>query len=138
MRPKMTSVAGMTLLEIMVVMVILGMIAGLVGVAVLGQLEEAKKREARIQIQNFATPLKLYKLDFGDYPSTSDGLNVLASPPGNKNPYMDSIPRDPWGRDYVYVSPGNNSNVGYEVESYGPNGQDGGEDDIESWNLDKN
>lgn len=137
MRPRIMSAAGMTLLEIMVVMVILGMIASLVGVAVLGQLEEAKKREARIQIQNFATPLKLYKLDFGDYPSTSEGLQVLANPPGNKNPYMDSIPRDPWGRDYVYISPGTNSNVGYEISSYGPNRQEGGDDDINSWELDK-
>jgi len=126
----------MTLLEIMVVMVILGMIVSLVGVAVLDQLDEAKKRDAKIQIQNFSSALDLYKLDFGQYPSTSEGLQILASPGNNKNPYMKSIPKDPWQKDYVYISPGSHESSAFDIESYGPDGADGGNDDIESWSLD--
>ena len=137
MRPTIAGTGGMTLLEIMVVMVILGMIASLVGVAVLSQLDEAKKRDAKIQIQNFSSALDLYKLDFGAYPSTSEGLQVLAAPANNKNQYMKNIPADPWGHDYVYISPGTQNSSGFDIECYGADGSDGGNDDIESWNLDK-
>ncbi len=133
MKPTLAGTSGMTLLEIMVVMVILGMIASLVGVAVMDQLEEAKMKDAKIQIQSFAQALDLYKLDFGSYPSTSEGLNILSSPPNNKKPYMNNIPKDPWGRDFVYIYPGTHNSSSYDVESYGPDGNDGGGDDIESW-----
>jgi len=123
----------MTLLEIMVVMVILGLIASLVGVAVLDQLEEAKIKASKTQIHDFGQALDLFKLDFGAYPSTSEGLQVLTSPPDNKKPYMKTVPKDPWGRDYVYISPGSHNASSFDLESYGADGNDGGNDDIENW-----
>ncbi len=133
MKPTLAGTSGMTLLEIMVVMVILGMIASLVGVAVLDQLDSAKYKAAETQIHDFGQALDLFKLDFGKYPSTSEALDVLLSPPKNKKPYMKSIPMDPWGRDYVYIAPGSHNTDSYDLESYGEDGQDGGEDDIENW-----
>ena len=138
MKPSITGTSGMTLLEIMVVIVILGMIASLVGVSVLDQLDESKKKSTRVQIQNIASALDLYKLDFGQYPSTSEGLQALVNPGNNHKPYMKNIPKDEWNRDFVYISPGTHEGAGYDIESYGPDGQDGGGDDIESWNLDEN
>ena len=135
MRPTLTGTSGMTLLEIMVVLVILGMIAGMVGVAVLDQLEEAKIKAARTQIHDFGQGLDLYKLDFGSYPSTSENLNILVTPPGNKKPYMRSIPPDPWKHEYVYISPGSHNSDSFDLESYGPDGADGGGDDIENWDT---
>ncbi len=133
MKPTIAGTSGMTLLEIMVVMVILGLIASLVGVAVLDQLEEAKIKASKTQIHDFGQALDLYKLDFGSYPSTSDGLNILTAPPNNKKPYMRSIPKDPWKRDFVYISPGSHNTDSFDLESYGPDGNDGGNDDIENW-----
>jgi len=133
MRPTVGATSGMTLIEIMVVMVILGIIAGLVGVAVLDQLEEAKIKASRTQLHDIGQALDLYKLDFGSYPSTSEGLSVLTSPPDNKKPYMKKVPKDQWGHDYVYISPGVNNSDSYDLESYGADGKDGGGDDIENW-----
>lgn len=130
---KLSPTSGMTLLEIMVVMVILGMIASLVGVAVLDQLEEAKIKAAKTQIHDFGQALDLYKLDFGGYPSTSEGLSVLTNPSNNKKPYMRSIPKDPWQHDYVYISPGTHNSSSFDIQSYGPDGNDGGGDDIGNW-----
>ncbi len=136
MRPTIGATSGMTLLEIMVVMVILGIMASLVGVAVLDQLEEAKIKATKTQIHDFGQGLDLYKLDFGSYPSTSEGLGVLTSPPDNKKPYMKKIPKDPWSREYIYISPGVHNSDSYDFESYGPDGKDGGSDDIENWGDD--
>ncbi len=135
MRPSLSGNSGMTLLEIMVVMVILGLIAGMVGVAVLDQLEEAKMKASKTQIHDFGQALDLFKLDFGVYPSTSEGLNILTSPPNNKKPYMRTIPKDPWNRDYIYISPGTHNTSSFDIESYGPDGADGGADDIENWDT---
>lgn len=136
MKPSLTGTSGMTLLEIMVVIVIIGMIASLVGVSVLDQLDESKKKSTKVQIQNIASALDLYKLDFGQYPSTSEGLQALVSPGENKNPYMKNVPKDEWSKEFIYIAPGTHEGAGYDLESYGPDGQDGGGDDIESWNLD--
>lgn len=133
MKPTLASQSGMTLLEIMVVIVIMGLIAGLVGVAVIDQLDEAKKRTAKTQIADFGQALDLYKLDFGAYPTTSEGLGVLVSPGNNKKPYMKSTPKDPWSHDYVYISPGSHNAGSYDLQSYGADGADGGGDDINNW-----
>ena len=126
---------GMTLIEIMVVILILGMVASLVAVAVIPQFEQAKIDTTRLQIRNFAQALDHYKIRFGKYPGTAEGLESLTNPPKNVKPFLNEIPKDPWGTDYVYVSPGVSSKAGYDIESYGPDGSDGGGDDIESWNL---
>jgi len=127
--------SGMTLIEIMVVILIIGMVSGIVAVGVIPQFQQAKMDTTRVQIQNFQQALDHYKIRVGKYPNTSEGLEALTNPPKRMQPILTEIPRDPWQNDYVYVSPGVNSKAGYDIESYGPDGVDGGEDDIESWNL---
>lgn len=121
---------GMTLVEIMVVVVIISLVVGVVGVSVFGQLQKAQRKAAYIQIKNLGDALDLYKLSFHNYPSTAEGLNALVSPKGNEKPIIPQVPKDPWGHDYVYISPGSNSATGYDLMSYGPDGVQGGGDDI--------
>jgi general secretion pathway protein G len=127
---------GMTLIEIMVVILILGMIMSLVAVAVVPQFEQAKIDTAKLQIRNFQQALDHYKIRFNKYPTTAEGIDALTHPPNNMQPFLNEVPKDPWGNDYVYVSPGSHAKAGYDIESYGPDGQSGGGDDIQSWNLD--
>lgn len=121
---------GMNLLEIMVVLVIISLIAGTVSVAVLNRLDEAKRKTAGVQIHNIAEALELYKLTFHNYPSTAEGLPALVSPKGNAQPFMPQIPKDPWNNEYVYIYPGTSSQGGFDIISYGPDGVQGGGDDI--------
>ncbi|NOZ88140.1 MAG: type II secretion system major pseudopilin GspG [Deltaproteobacteria bacterium] len=127
---------GFTLLEVMVVLVILGLIVGTVSVAVFSQLEKAKRREAVLQIRAIEQALDAYRLDNGKYPSTADGLDALTTKNDSGECYLKGckLPKDPWGNDYVYISPGQHGG-GYDIESYGSDGADGGEKDIESWNM---
>jgi general secretion pathway protein G len=121
---------GFTLVEMLVVITIIGLIMALVGPRVLNYLSESKVKTARIQIESFSSALDLFYLDNGRYPSSSEGLTALVQRPGNVNswngPYIKSVtvPTDPWGRPYVYRSPGERSL--YEITSYGPSGQPGG------------
>ncbi len=121
---------GMTLLEIMVVLVIMSLVAGTVGVAVMRQLENAKKKQAGVQIHNLSEALELYKLQFHNYPSTSEGLQALAQPKNGAEPFIQSVPQDPWGHDYVYIYPGTANAGSFDLMSYGPDGVQGGGDDI--------
>lgn len=124
--------AGMTLIEILVVLVLIGVVLGVVGGNFIGKGEKAKADAAKIEIGQIAQTLDLYKLETGRYPSTQDGLQALISaPPGVPNwngPYWKktSIPKDPWGNDYRYSSPGP-GNAPYEISSLGADGKDGGE-----------
>lgn len=131
-RPR-RKVRGLTLIEILVVVTILGLIAGIVGVAVVGQLEETQLKAARQQIYGFSQALDIYKVKVGKYPTSTEGLNVLTNPPGGKKPLMESIPKDPWGADYVFLSPGQHNPAKYDIYSKGPDGQGGTEDDITNW-----
>jgi len=133
-----------TLVEIMVVVVILGILASIVGYNVLDTPEKAKVVKAKEQINNFKSALAMYKLDTGSYPDTSDGLRALVQDPGvegwKKGGYLDSntVPKDPWGNPYTYVSPGGNERD-YDIICYGKDGEPGGEDvdaDITSWQAD--
>lgn len=126
---------GLTLIEIMVVIVILGVLSTLVGASVMGALSEAKVQTAVNQVRNFATALDHYKVRFGKYPTTAEGLQAMVKPPRGE-PIMVEIPKDPWGNDYVYVSPGTQSRSGFDIRSLGPDGAEGN-DDIASWELDK-
>jgi general secretion pathway protein G len=141
--------AGFTLIEIMVVVMIIGMLAAVVGVQVMNRYEIAKRKTAAIQINQFMSGLANYKLDNNRYPPTEQGLEALvtkpSSEPAPKNypqgGYLTStkVPPDPWGNAYVYASPGVN-NEEFSIESYGADGVDGGEGtnaDIESWHLDE-
>lgn len=126
---------GFTLIEIMVVMVILGLLVAIVGPNIMGRSEQARVTVAEAQLENIAGALDLYRLDNGHYPSTQQGLEALVSKPGgtpepkNWNPdgYLNSVPEDPWGNEYQYVSPGVDGP--YDLYSYGADGQEGGEGD---------
>jgi general secretion pathway protein G len=123
----------MTLLEIMVVVVIIGLIGTLVGVQVFGQLQDAQRQLSFTQIKQLGEALDLYKLSRRKYPSTGEGLQALTQAKGNEQPFMNKIPKDPWDNDYVYIYPGQHNTRGYDIMSYGPDGVQGGGDDITSW-----
>lgn len=130
MRRRRRGDAGFTLVEILVVITIIGMIMALVGPRVLNYLGESKTKTARIQIESFSSALDLFYLDLGRYPTSSEGLGALAQRPGNASgwngPYLRGgvLPVDPWGRPYVYRSPGERS--AYDIVSLGSDGQEGG------------
>jgi len=129
---------GFTLIELMVVIVILGILAGLVLPRFMGRTEEARRTKARIQIENLEGALKLYKLDSGTYPTTEQGLDALVQKPTTgvipKNwrdgGYLEKgkVPLDPWSNPYVYLSPGA-KNKDYDLKSLGADGEEGGEGD---------
>ncbi len=114
---------GMTLIEIMVVVAILGMIAAVVAVGVVGRLAEAKRESAVLDIKGFDDGLLLYQMKHGHFPTTSAGLGALYSAGFLKG----EIKQDPWGHDYIYVSPGQKHADSYDNTSYGADGQPGGE-----------
>jgi general secretion pathway protein G len=131
---------GYTLVEILVVITIIGLIMALVGPRVLNYLTESKVKTARIQIQSFASALDLFYLDAGRYPSSAEGLAVLVRPTAGitawNGPYLKGgiVPTDPWGKPYLYRSPGEHG--AYDVVSLGSDGQEGGTGtaaDITSW-----
>ncbi len=116
---------GMTLIEIMVVVAILGMIAGVVGVAVMGRFNEAKIQTAQLDIKGFADGLRLFKLKHSRFPTTAEGLGILYT-----EGFLEGEPKkDPWGNDYVYISPGTKHQDTYDIISYGADGKPGGDKD---------
>lgn len=132
---------GMTLLELLVVLLILGMIAGVAGPQVMNFLEGSKTKTAKLQISEFEGTLDLLKLDIGRYPDSQEGLQALVAPPpamGDKwrGPYLKKklVPKDPWGNDYQYAAPGKHGP--YDIISLGADGKEGGEgdnQDITNW-----
>lgn len=131
---------GMTLLEILVVMVILGLLATLGSIQLMGYLGRAKSDTARLQIQELRTALDLYRIDVGHPPSTAEGLQALLEKPAGaetwRGPYLRnrSILSDPWRRPYRYQSPGEHGD--YDLTSLGADGQVGGDGengDVASW-----
>lgn len=135
---------GFTLIELMVVIVILGILAGLVVPRITEKPEEARRVKAELQIQELSSALKEFKIDNGFYPSTEQGLQALVEKPAvgktprnyPSNGYMDKIPKDPWGNDYVYISPGEHGD--FDIISYGADGEEGGEGnnaDVKSWEI---
>ncbi|MBV6342265.1 type II secretion system major pseudopilin GspG [Candidatus Magnetobacterium casense] len=138
--------SGFTLLEVIVVVFILSLLAAVVAPRIIGRTDDARITEAKVQIRNLETALKLFKLDNGFYPSTDQGIDALVTKPQTgKLPgkyrdggYMEQkkIPLDPWGNHYVYISPGLHGD--YDLFSYGSDGQEGGEGknkDIQSWDI---
>ncbi len=134
---------GFTLIELMVVLFILGLLAALVAPRLIGRVGKAKQQTAQAQIQMLATALDLFYLDVGRYPTTDEGLEVLYKKsediPGWSGPYLDKgVPKDPWGRDYVYKSPGEHGP--YDLYSLGADGAEGGEGDnrdITNWSAEE-
>jgi general secretion pathway protein G len=138
---------GFTLIELMVVIIILGVLAMWVAPKIMDRPGEARQMKVRLDNQNLETALKLYKLDNGSYPSTEQGLQALVEMPESgtipkkwkKGGYLEKgkVPNDPWGNDFVYLSPGLKGD--FDIISYGADGVPGGEDenkDINNWELD--
>jgi general secretion pathway protein G len=126
--------AGFTLVELLVVLAILTLLAGLVGPRVLGQLGGAKTKTASVQIADIEKATDLFKLDVGRYPTTEEGLDALIKRPatltsGWSGPYLKgSLPTDPWGHPYRYQGPGPSGAI--EILSLGADGAPGGESGI--------
>ena len=140
----MKKLAGFTLIEVMIVVVILGILAAVVVPKILDRPDTAKIAAAKSDIAVIMQQLKLYRLDNSNYPSTDQGLNALIVKPAT-NPlptnwktggYLERLPTDPWGRPYLYLNPGLKGEI--DVYTLGADGQPGGEGpnaDIGSWNL---
>jgi general secretion pathway protein G len=126
-------------MELVVVIIIIGVLAALVGPKFFGRVSEAKQKAAKAQIELFGTALDSLRLDVGRYPTTEEGLKALREKPSGmdtwKGPYLPKeIPSDPWGKPYAYKSPGSHGD--YDLISYGLDGTEGGEGenlDIVSW-----
>lgn len=135
---------GFTLIEIMVVVVILGILAALVVPQVMNRPDQAKVTVAKGDIKAIGAALDMYKLDNYSYPSTQQGLDALVEKPGgnpqpknwNRDGYLKRVPKDPWGNEYQYLSPGTQGP--YDLYSYGADGKQGGSElnaDIGNWDL---
>jgi general secretion pathway protein G len=132
--------SGMTLIEILVVLVLIAIVMGIVGGQFIQRGEKAKGDAARIEIGQIGQALDLYKLEIGRYPTTQEGLQALITAPAGvtnwNGPYWKKaqIPKDPWGNEYKYAMPGQHG--AYDIISYGADGKEGGEGadkDITSW-----
>ena len=140
MPPDAAPPRGMTLIEILVVLVLIGIVMGILGGNFIGRGEEAKRKAAKIEIEQIGQTLDLYKLETGRYPTTQEGLQALISAPAGVNhwngPYWKkgTVPKDPWANDYKYTSPGQHG--AYDILSLGADGKEGGDGpnkDIASW-----
>ena len=145
-RARAVRARGFTLIEIMVVITILGILAALIVPRVVGRTDDARIAAARQDIASIMQALKLYRLDNGRYPTTEQGLRALIEKPATEptpnnwkqGGYLDrsSLPKDPWGKEYQYLSPGVKGEI--DVFSFGRDGQSGGEGpdaDIGSWSI---
>mgnify|MGYP005813646283 FL=1 len=142
---KRKRAAGFTLIEIMVVVVILGILAALIVPNIMDRPDMARVTRTKQDLRGLQTALNLYRLDNYRYPTTDQGLEALVEKPAieplppayRKGGYLERMPKDAWGRPYIYLSPGVHGEV--DISSLGADGQPGGEGvnaDIQSWNLD--
>jgi len=129
---------GFSLIELLIVMVILGLLASLVGPKMFGKLGMAKQKTAKTQIEMLMAGCDAFRLDTGKYPSSQEGLEALVTNSGSdkwKGPYLSKgLPKDPWDNPYNYQNPGEHGEI--DISSYGADGQQGGEGedaDIGSW-----
>jgi len=143
-RTTMLRQGGFTLIEVMVVVVILGVLAAIVVPKIMDRPDTARIVKAKQDIRALEAALNLYKLDNYVYPSTDQGLEALIRKPGGSpeapnwktGGYLDRLPKDPWGRDYQFLSPGVHGDV--DIMSYGADGRPGGDGvnaDIGNWNV---
>lgn len=130
-----TARPGLTLIEVMVVVIVLGLLAGLVAPQILGRVSEARSETARTQLELIRVALDNYYLDNGRYPTTSQGLEALRTRPASdpeprdwRGPYLrGEVPTDPWGRPFIYRSPGEQNPATFDLKTLGADGEPGGE-----------
>jgi len=125
---------GFTLLELMVVLVIIGVLAAIVAPRFIDRADEAKVEASRAQMSSIGQALKLYRLHNSRYPTSSEGLAVLTTPGKDGRRYIDTLPKDAWGNDFIYLSPGVHGD--FDLLSYGGDGRSGGsgfDADIGNW-----
>ena len=131
---------GFTLIEILAVLIILGLLAALIVPNSIGRVDESKIQTTKLQMKAIKNALEQYKLDNGFYPTTAQGLRALVEKPdippipNNWHRYMEKVPKDAWGHDFIYISPAPNGKP-YDLKSKGPDGIEGTKDDIDIWNL---
>lgn len=129
---------GFTLIELMLVVVIIAVLVSMVMPRLAGRSQQTRLIAAETDIEaNIALTLDLFNLDVGRYPTTEEGLSSLLEYSGKdverwKGPYIKKVPKDPWGKDYIYKFPGTHNND-YDLYSAGPNGVEGDDDDIKNW-----
>lgn len=128
---------GFTLIELLLVLVILGVLAALVVPRFVKRGEQARNTAAAADLSLIGTQLNAFEVDCGRYPTTEDGLQALLEPRGAirgwKGPYLERMPKDPWGNPYIYRCPGQHNANGFDLYSWGPDAQEGGGDDIDNW-----
>jgi general secretion pathway protein G len=129
--------AGFTLIELMLVVIIIGALVAMVMPRLTGRSEQARVVAAKADVQaNIATALKMYEIDSGSFPSTDEGLSALLSKPSSASnwngPYIERKPLDPWGREYQYKSPGEHRSADYDLYSFGRDGIESA-DDVTNW-----
>lgn len=127
--------AGFTLMELIVVLVILGMLAAVVGPKLIGRISGSRDQIARMEIGNLEGALQIYSFDTGRFPTTAEGLQALLQNPTGaaswKGPYLKKLPNDPWERPYIYKSPGEHGD--FDICSAGADGAEGTADDVCNW-----
>jgi len=132
------------LIELLVVILILSLLVAIVAPRILGRTDEARKTAAQVQIKQLEGALNLYRLDNGFYPTTEQSLEALVTKPTispippkwREGGYIPKVPVDPWGKPFVYLSPGTHGE--FDLVSYGADGESGGEgknEDLQNWNL---
>ena len=131
---------GFTLVEMLLVLVILGILAGIAYPLLNGIPDKGRVAAAKTQLGSFELALDHFEMDMGRYPLTSEGLQALRERPEDsenwQGPYLKTVvPTDPWKRPYVYIAPGEYNPTTYDLSCVGKDGQEGTEDDITSWNL---
>jgi general secretion pathway protein G len=138
MRRRAAGARGFTLIELLLVLAILTVLAALVVPKFTRRTQQAKETGAKVDIANLEVALDAFEVDVGRYPTTEEGIRALVEAPSQatewRGPYVKrGMPKDPWGNPYVYLSPGQHNQDGYDLYSYGVDGQDGGGDDIDNW-----
>lgn len=128
---------GFTLIELLLVVVILAVLAAVVVPKFANRSEEARVSAAKADISALETALDLFEVDNGRYPNSDEGLQALVQQPANVKKWREylkrAVPSDPWGNPYNYRAPGANNVNGYDLYSFGPDGREGGGDDIDNW-----
>ncbi|MFH0965933.1 MAG: type II secretion system major pseudopilin GspG [Planctomycetota bacterium] len=129
---------GFTLIELLLVLTILAVLAAVVVPKFTRRSQQARITAARVDIANLEVAIDAFEVDTGRYPTTEEGLSALIEQPGDvkewHGPYISrGVPVDPWENLYVYKYPGEHNTSGYDIYSFGPNGQEGGDDDIDNW-----